>query len=212
MKGFVRDPNAVVRSDFFPGLGWMMRSDLWFDIGSDGRWPRGYWDDWIREPERRKGRETIRPEISRTFHFGQTGGTSGGQYSSYLDSIQLNTLDIDWNTKEIDFLRKSNYDSAFRQDVEAAPLATLDDLTAARNGRDNAQLTSLKITYNNLRQFERISQQLKVMDNIKAGVPRTAYKGVVAFPMDVTVGSQTFVYIVPRKINWEGDGDERGLN
>jgi len=86
MKNFVRDPLAVVRSDFFPGLGWMMSKSLYDEIGD--RWPRGYWDDWLREPPQRKKRETIRPEISRTFHFGQKGGTSGGQYSSYLDSIQ----------------------------------------------------------------------------------------------------------------------------
>ena len=38
----------VVRSDFFPGLGWMMNRQLWEELGS--RWPTGYWDDWIREP------------------------------------------------------------------------------------------------------------------------------------------------------------------
>uniref|UniRef100_A0A1I7UHV1 Alpha-1,3-mannosyl-glycoprotein 2-beta-N-acetylglucosaminyltransferase n=1 Tax=Caenorhabditis tropicalis TaxID=1561998 RepID=A0A1I7UHV1_9PELO len=29
-------------------------------------WPGGFWDDWMREPEQRKGRQCIRPEISRT--------------------------------------------------------------------------------------------------------------------------------------------------
>ena len=75
----------VVRSDFFPGLGWMMNRQLWNEIGAT--WPTGYWDDWIREPvsrklfmlpalevdfitvvvlqEQRKAREVLRPEVSK---------------------------------------------------------------------------------------------------------------------------------------------------
>ncbi|CAN0431060.1 unnamed protein product, partial [Ectocarpus sp. 13 AM-2016] len=33
--------------------------------------PEAYWDDWLRDPRRRKGRQFIRPEVCRTFHFGQ---------------------------------------------------------------------------------------------------------------------------------------------
>lgn len=29
-----------------------------------------FWDDWMRLPEQRKGRDCIYPEISRTFTFG----------------------------------------------------------------------------------------------------------------------------------------------
>lgn len=32
-----------------------------------------YWDDWIRQPEQRKGRACIRPELSRTRTFGKIG-------------------------------------------------------------------------------------------------------------------------------------------
>lgn len=32
-----------------------------------------YWDDWIRQPQQRKGRSCIRPEISRTRTFGKIG-------------------------------------------------------------------------------------------------------------------------------------------
>ena len=69
-------------------------------------WPRGYWDDWMREPPQRRGREILRPEISRTFHFGQKGGTSGNIYSSYLDSIQLNVADVDWAQEDVGYLKR----------------------------------------------------------------------------------------------------------
>lgn len=54
----------VHRSDFFPGLGWMMQRSLWLEFRK--KWPYGFWDDWMREPENRKGRACLRPEISRT--------------------------------------------------------------------------------------------------------------------------------------------------
>lgn len=44
----------LYRSDFFPGLGWMMTKQLWNELGP--KWPEKYWDDWMREPEQRNGR------------------------------------------------------------------------------------------------------------------------------------------------------------
>lgn len=32
-----------------------------------------FWDDWMREPEQRKNRSCIHPEISRSKTFGRTG-------------------------------------------------------------------------------------------------------------------------------------------
>lgn len=33
-KAFVSDPERVVRSDFFPGLGWMLRRETWTGLSS----------------------------------------------------------------------------------------------------------------------------------------------------------------------------------
>lgn len=54
----------VHRSDFFPGLGWMMRRPLWLEFKD--KWPLGFWDDWMRDEAQRQNRGCIRPEISRT--------------------------------------------------------------------------------------------------------------------------------------------------
>ena len=67
-------PDLLYRTDFFGGLGWMMTSELWTEIGP--KWPRSYWDDWIRNPEQRRERACIRPEISRTRTFGKVGNAS----------------------------------------------------------------------------------------------------------------------------------------
>ena len=67
-----QDNKAVVRTDFFPGLGWMLPRRVWNEVAED--WPQAYWDDWIREPLRRQGRQFLRPEVCRTYHFGKKVG------------------------------------------------------------------------------------------------------------------------------------------
>ncbi|UYV75104.1 MGAT1, partial [Cordylochernes scorpioides] len=61
----------LYRSDFFPGLGWMLTRELWQEL--QVKWPKAFWDDWIRQPAQRKDRACIRPEISRTKTFGKIG-------------------------------------------------------------------------------------------------------------------------------------------
>ena len=78
---------ALHRSDFFPGLGWLLTRELWGELGS--KWPneRGFWDDWLREPAQRKGRATIRPEVSRSYTFGSKGTSVGQFYKKYLEGM-----------------------------------------------------------------------------------------------------------------------------
>lgn len=64
-----QDNTALFRSDFFPGLGWMLPRRVWEELSPN--WPDAYWDDWLRDPDRRRGRQFIRPEVCRTYHFGQ---------------------------------------------------------------------------------------------------------------------------------------------
>ena len=40
----VKDADRVFRSDFFPGLGWMLHRRVWSELVP--KWPRAYWDDW----------------------------------------------------------------------------------------------------------------------------------------------------------------------
>ncbi len=68
---FVADPRQVHRTDFFPGLGWMLTAHAWEELGP--KWPEAFWDDWLREPPQRKGRNFLRPEVSRSYTFGESG-------------------------------------------------------------------------------------------------------------------------------------------
>ena len=39
-KQFVYDPKALYRSDFFPGLGWMLTKPTWIELSP--KWPKAY--------------------------------------------------------------------------------------------------------------------------------------------------------------------------
>ena len=53
-KIHVSDERRLYRSDFFPGLGWMLHKALWRELAP--KWPDSYWDDWMRLSDVRKGR------------------------------------------------------------------------------------------------------------------------------------------------------------
>lgn len=81
-----RDPKLLYRVETMPGLGWMLKRDL-YKQELEPRWPgpeRPHdWDMWIRMEAIRKGRECIIPDVSRTFHF----GSAGTNINSYFQNL-----------------------------------------------------------------------------------------------------------------------------
>ncbi|KAH9628259.1 hypothetical protein HF086_004169 [Spodoptera exigua] len=62
-------PDLLHRTDFFPGLGWVLRKEMWVKLAP--KWPAAFFDDWLRNPVNIDGKACIRPEISRTYSFGK---------------------------------------------------------------------------------------------------------------------------------------------
>ncbi|KAG2379592.1 hypothetical protein C9374_006709 [Naegleria lovaniensis] len=200
MKGFVKDPAKFYRSDFFPGLGWMMRRKLWEDDFGP-KWPLGFWDDWIREGVNRKGRACVRPEISRTYTFGFKGGASSNQFANYLSDIVLNTESVDWNKIDINSLVKSNYDEEFIKEVKSSTLIKFNEIGARENEK-------IRLEYSTSDEYMRIAREVGIMADVKAGVPRGAYLGTVTVRLRsntlyITTPSfapQTYTNLPPYKI------------
>ena len=61
----------------------MMTKPVWEEYRT--QWPPAYWDDWLRHPDRRHGRACIRPEVSRTYTFGEKGTSQAQQEYSNED-------------------------------------------------------------------------------------------------------------------------------
>mmetsp|Transcript_4098 Transcript_4098/g.6075 ORF Transcript_4098/g.6075 Transcript_4098/m.6075 type:complete len:715 (-) Transcript_4098:13-2157(-) len=89
-KGLVHNDNMVYRTDFFIGLGWLVKRQLW-EGEWRARWPASHWDHFLRQRHVRKNRHTLYPEISRVYHIGYKGTHSSiNMYNQYFRNILLN--------------------------------------------------------------------------------------------------------------------------
>ena len=174
-RGIVSNATRAVRSDFFPGLGWMMPRRIWNEIGP--KWPDAYWDDWLREPEQRRGRQIIRPEVSRTYHFGSEKGASRNQFGKELAEIELHQEHVAWEIKD------GSYDylawDRFRQDYYSSVLKA--QLSPWQDAMNTVKEGNVRVEYNTWDEFKKkVPKLLKLIStDEKAGVPRSSYEGIV---------------------------------
>ncbi|CAJ1930192.1 unnamed protein product [Cylindrotheca closterium] len=170
----VNNPERVLRSDFFPGLGWMMKRSLW-KSELEAKWPEGYWDDWLREPAQRKGRQILRPEFSRTYHFGFHGGASKNQFGSILRRVRLCEEFVDWAKVDLSYLEERAYAKLY--------LSLLDHSVHAQSIKEARRALkrnkNVVVEYSDFDEFKVLARKLDIMDDEKAMVPRTGYKGIV---------------------------------
>lgn len=185
-------PELLYRTDFFGGLGWMLTKELWSEIGP--KWPKSYWDDWMRNPAQRKGRACIRPEIPRTKTFGKDGVSNGLFFDKHLKFIELNANPVDFVHLDLSYLLKQNYDANQVQVLNKSPVVSMLDL---KNGQVQKQ-ESVRVIYHTKDVFKKMARSLGIMDDFKSGVPRMAYKGVVS-----TMYKGQRVYVAPN-VNWKG--------
>lgn len=176
-EGYV-DPgkaNLLYRTDFFPGLGWMVLKDVWEEL--EPKWPASFWDDWMRQPEQRRDRACIRPEISRTLTFGRQGVSLGQFYDKYLRYIKLNKEFVPFTKMDLSHLKEQMYKENFEKEVYNAPVVTYEDV---KQGQLKGQ-GPYRLQYSSKESFKMLAKNLGIMDDLKSGVPRGGYRGVVSF-------------------------------
>ncbi|NWJ11634.1 MGAT1 acetylglucosaminyltransferase, partial [Crypturellus undulatus] len=182
--------DLLYRSDFFPGLGWLLLAELWEEL--EPKWPPAFWDDWMRQPEQRRDRACIRPEISRTVTFGRKGVSQGQFFDQHLRFIQLNRNFIPFTRLDLSYLRQQEYDKEFLAMVYAAPRVRLEEI------RDFPHPGAVRVEYRDRDGFKAAAKILGIMEDLKAGVPRAGYRGVVAL---VHRGRRVFLAPPP---GWSG--------
>ncbi|TGZ56572.1 Alpha-1,3-mannosyl-glycoprotein 2-beta-N-acetylglucosaminyltransferase [Temnothorax longispinosus] len=185
-------PHLLYRTDFFPGLGWMLTRDLWLELAP--KWPKSYWDDWIRQPEQRKNRACIRPEISRTRTFGKLGVSNGLFFEKHLKYIKLNEQFVPFTKMNLSYLLKDNYDIAFVNQVYQSTVVSYSEL---KSGNIVAP-GPVRIPYYTRQSFKNTTKLLGLMDDFRSGVPRSGYRGVVTF-----FYNRRRVHLAP-SANWSG--------
>uniref|UniRef100_A0A7S3AC40 alpha-1,3-mannosyl-glycoprotein 2-beta-N-acetylglucosaminyltransferase n=1 Tax=Haptolina ericina TaxID=156174 RepID=A0A7S3AC40_9EUKA len=83
------DLGRLFRTDVFPGLGWMLRRELWEELSP--KFPLEHWDHWMRLASTHKGRDCIAPLVSRNYNIGVQGANMDtSQYRKYLERIRHN--------------------------------------------------------------------------------------------------------------------------
>ncbi|KAG0491550.1 hypothetical protein HPP92_004948 [Vanilla planifolia] len=125
----------------------------------------------------RKDRQFIRPEICRTYNFGEHGSSMGQFFKQYLESIKLNDIHVDWKSMDLNYLMEGKFSRHFAKAVmSATEINEPDVVSKAKNAEGDVQ-----IQYRDQSEFERIAGQFGIFQEWKDGIPRTAYKGVVVF-------------------------------
>ncbi|XP_069490920.1 alpha-1,3-mannosyl-glycoprotein 2-beta-N-acetylglucosaminyltransferase isoform X2 [Ambystoma mexicanum] len=185
-------PEALYRTDFFPGLGWLLLADLWEEL--EPKWPKAFWDDWMRHPDQRKGRACIRPEVSRTMTFGRKGVSHGQFFDQYLKFIKLNDHYVPFTEQDLSYLKKENFEQTFLAEVYDAPEVRVEELL----GNRRKELGAVRVQYSSRDTFKAFAKALGVMDDLKSGVPRAGYRGIVSF---LFRGRR--VFLAPRR-DWTG--------
>uniref|UniRef100_A0A368ULF7 Alpha-1,3-mannosyl-glycoprotein 2-beta-N-acetylglucosaminyltransferase n=1 Tax=Glycine max TaxID=3847 RepID=A0A368ULF7_SOYBN len=162
-KQFVHDPYELYRSDFFPGLGWMLARSTWNELSP--KWPKAYWDDWLRLKENHKGRQFIRPEVCRTYNFGEHGSSLGQFFKQYLEPIKLNDVKVDWKLMDLSYLLEDKYSMHFANVIKkATPVYGADMVLKASNIDGN-----VRIKYKDQSDFENIAHQFGIFQEWKDG-------------------------------------------
>ncbi|KAL7077235.1 hypothetical protein ACQ4LE_002879 [Meloidogyne hapla] len=218
--------NKLWRTDFFPGLGWMLRSELWIELREN--WPDIYWDDWLRNNNIRKNRICIRPEISRTLHNLTVAGkgSSGGLYKNFLSSIsyrffiflkirmnfsknclcifkfssRLHDKTASFSQNDLKRLEKPNFDKFMRIElknaIELSLQQVLDGEYKEYQQHKNVKKPSFIVRIHDPREYRNLSKTFNLMADIRAGMMRTAYLGVVPF-----FTSDTQLYAIHHAVN-----------
>ncbi|KAL7181284.1 hypothetical protein ACSBR1_040207 [Camellia fascicularis] len=177
-KQFVQDPCKFIWCLFFPGLGWMLAKSTWDELSP--KWPKAYPCGVLSHSllkETHIGRQFIRPEVCRTYNFGEHGSSLGQYFKQYLEPIKLNGVQVDWKSMDLNYLMEDKYVKHFADMVKnARPVCGTDDVLKECNID-----CDMRIQYKDDTYFEHIARQFGIFEEWKDGVPRIAYKGVVVF-------------------------------
>jgi alpha-1,3-mannosyl-glycoprotein beta-1,2-N-acetylglucosaminyltransferase len=173
----------------FQGLGWMLTRALW-DQELRDKWPAAYWDDWLREPAQTRGRDCVYPTVSRSKTIGEIGSSVGQFYDAYLSRIVLNSVKVDWANEPKEYLNRTVYRAALLAQVAAARTVERKDLEMEMERNTPG---AIRVYWRNAKQFQKIANTMGMMNDLKAGLPRSSFEGIVRV---LTPNKQT-LFVVP---------------
>jgi len=169
--GLVSDEKRLFRTDYFPGLGWMIRRDTWDKV--KGIWPKNPttgWDHWLRHGSGLRPRECIIPEVPRTHHFDEKGTNvkKGTGIHKLLSKMAVSKLPPG-QLGDLSYLLKDTYENSIRGLIQKAETKKWFQLS----GDLDAEL-SYVVPYKR-EEYKDLARRL----DLYAGQARTAHRGIV---------------------------------
>lgn len=187
-KGLVSNEQRLFRTDYFPGLGWMIRNDTWAKI--KGIWPKNPttgWDHWLRHGSGLRPRECIAPEVPRTHHFDDKGTNvkKGSQSAKLIAKMVVSNLAAG-QLSDLAYLLKDQYDD------QLTALATSSDFLASGTGLDVMDAQKTYVLPYIREEYKVLARKLEIY----SAQPRTAHRGMVLTRHPV---SKAMVILVDRR-------------
>lgn len=122
-------------------------------------------------------------KVSRTLTFGENGVSQSQFFSQYLATVKLNEEAVDWAGEDLQYLQPSVWAKEFQEALEGAKvLKTLEefhDAKCATASTTQGGGESVKFEYGKFEAYPAVAHKFGYIDDAKAGVPRTAFEGVV---------------------------------
>jgi len=186
LKNLAQDQERLFRTDYFPGLGWMLTRQLWEELRQI--WPESPstgWDHWMRLSTVSKGRECVVPEVPRTKHIGISGtNVHESEGNSMADHYSFASRQPSPFTG-IESLLDGAYFQRMKNTVAAAErIGSYQEMGRVSNGQGLVLYTR--------EQYEGIAGSI----GLKTPNPRATYRGI----MTVRHG-QGFVHFADRRIS-----------
>lgn len=138
--------------------------------------------------------------MPRTSTFGKIGVSNGQFFDAHLAKIHESHQWINWKTFDISSLTHDTFDATFISRVSNLPrisvttIPILNEQFVKELKKDvDAVDNAVVIIYKTKPEYVNAAKRLQIMDDLKAGVPRGGYRGVVS-----TIYNNVQVYLSPQ--------------
>lgn len=195
-RHFEWDASRLFRNSWFPGLGWMLRRQLWEELGP--KFPKMNWDHWMRANHR--GRDCICPEVSRNYNIGKHGANLREDvYEKYFSTLMYNTR-TNISFGDLSYLLQPNYEHILEDMVTDAEL--LEDLASAPTPKNKQSPVAYRgrtfLVPFQLHHWDRVASQLQIWQQQRTHYQGThifRYQGIVYIIANVRISPVVPVYL-----------------
>lgn len=185
MKYFSLDQDKVMRTDFFPGLGWMIHRSTWTNILQPiWRDKTGNYDWWLRELQQLNGKDCLFPQVPRTHHISKYGThVNGKDYEWYEQMATSSQTSFSLLEKDIQLLQSpAEYEAALRREkIQPGRLASFDPFMKIPQSDSLVFVVSGDESEAN--SYEKMAKFFRLFSNF-----RSSYRGMLTFTLGQEFG------------------------